>query len=94
MSEIKDYSQLTVEELQAEQKKIKKQQFFTALLIGIFIGIVIYGLVVNGFDWVYISISGFMIFFLGKGSFKLKQTLVEIDKELNKVTRNNNKPEA
>jgi hypothetical protein len=84
MSEIKDYSLLTVPELQEEQKKIKKQQFFTALLIGFFIGIVVYGLIVNGFDWVYIAISAFMLFFLGKGSTKIKKTLVEIEQELSK----------
>lgn len=84
MSAIKDYSILTIPELQAEQKKIKKQQFFTALLIGFFIGIVVYGLIVNGFDWVYLSISAFMLFFLGKGSSKIKKTLVKIEQELSK----------
>lgn len=73
MSEIKDYSKLTLEELLVEQKKIKKQQMYTAGLIGMLIGVIVYGLVINGFGWLYIGISLFMIYIINNGSKKLKQ---------------------
>ncbi|HLO43646.1 MAG TPA: hypothetical protein VK175_04880 [Leadbetterella sp.] len=73
MSEIKDYSKLTLEELLVEQKKIKKQQMYTAGLIGMLIGVIVYGLVINGFGWLYIGISLFMIYIIYNGSKKLMQ---------------------
>jgi hypothetical protein len=79
-----DYSKLTLEELLIEQKKIKKQQMYTAGLIGLLIGVIVYGLVINGFGWLYIGISGFMIFIIGQGAKKLKQTLDQIAAEINK----------
>lgn len=84
MSEIKDYTKLTLEELLIEQKKIKKQQIFTAVLIGMLIGVIVYGLVINGFGWVYISISVFMIYIINSGSKKLKQQLELIKAEIEK----------
>jgi hypothetical protein len=79
-----DYSKLTLEELLIEQKKIKKQQMYTAGLIGLLIGVIVYGLVINGFGWLYIGISVFMIYIIGQGAKKLKQTLDQIVAEINK----------
>ncbi len=82
MSEIKVYSKLTLEELVIEHKKLKKQQFYIAILIGILIGTIIYGLVIKGFGWLYISISIFMIYIINNGSKNLKQHLEQIKAEI------------
>ncbi|MCP9756845.1 hypothetical protein EGI26_16895 [Lacihabitans sp. CCS-44] len=79
-----DYSKLTLEELLIEQKKIKKQQMYTAGLVGLLIGVIVYGLVINGFGWLYIGISVFMIYIISSGSKKLKQHLELIKTEIEK----------
>ena len=84
MSEIKDYSKLSLEELVTEQKKIKKQQISTALLIGMLVGVIAYGLVINGFGWLYIGISLFLIYIIYNGSKKLKQHQELIKAEISK----------
>ncbi|MCP9768457.1 hypothetical protein EGI22_11075 [Lacihabitans sp. LS3-19] len=84
MSQIKDYTKLPLEELLIEQKKIKKQQLSSAVLIGILIGLMIYGIFSGGFGWVYISISIFMIYIIYNGSKKLKLHLEQITAEINK----------
>ena len=82
MSEIKDYSKLTREELLMEQKKIKRQQLYAAGIIGFFIGVIVYGFLRNGFGWVYISISLFMIYLTNKNSMRYKQNLEQIKAEI------------
>ncbi len=84
MSEIKDYSKLSLEELVTEQKKIKKQQISTALLIGMLVGVIAYGLVINGFGWLYIGISLFLIYIIYNGSKKLTQHQELIKSEISK----------
>ena len=82
MSEIKDYTRLSLEELLIEQKKIKKQQLYSAVMIGVFIGVLVYGFIKNGFGWVYVSISVFMIYVINKNSKNIKQSLEQIGKEI------------
>ncbi len=82
MSEIKDYTKLTLEDLLIEQKKIKRQQLFAAGIIGFFIGVIVYGFIRNGFGWVYISISVFMIYLTNKNSNGHKQNLEQIKSEI------------
>lgn len=82
MSEIKDFTKLTLEDLLIEQKKIKKQQLYANGIIGFFIGVIVYGFIRNGFGWVYISISVFMIYLTNKNSKSLKQNLEQINSEI------------
>ena len=82
MSEIKDYTRLSLEELLIEQKKIKKQQLYSAVMIGVFIGVLVYGFIKNGFGWVYVSISVFMIYVINKNCKNIKQSLEQIGKEI------------
>jgi hypothetical protein len=84
LPEIKDYSNLSHEELSVEIKKLKRQQIISAGMIGFFIGIVIYGFLSNGFGWVYISISVFMIYMIARKSGGIKKDLEELNKELSK----------
>jgi uncharacterized membrane protein YoaK (UPF0700 family) len=84
MSENKDYSKFTLEELLVEQKKIKKEETVSSVIIGFFVGVIIFGLVKNGFGWVYISISLIMIFAIYGNSKKRKQNFTQIQTEINK----------
>lgn len=43
MLENKDYAELTLEELLIEEKKLKKKEIISAVLIGVAIGILVYG---------------------------------------------------
>jgi hypothetical protein len=82
MLENKDYSKFTLEELLAEQKKIKENETISAVIIGLFLGVIIFGLVKNGFGWVYISISLISIIVIYKNSKKQKQNLTQIQTEI------------
>ncbi len=83
MLDKKDYSKLTLEELLAEQKKIKKNENLSAVIIGFFVGVIIFGLVKSGFGFVYISISLIFIFAIYRNSKTLKQNLMQIQTEIN-----------
>ena len=48
MSNSKDYSKLTLNELLAEEKKIRKQEIISAVLIGFLVGVMGFGIVMNG----------------------------------------------
>ncbi|MCA0362974.1 MAG: hypothetical protein LCH67_02955 [Bacteroidetes bacterium] len=87
MPEIKDYAKVPLEELLLEQKKIKKQLLFTAILVGVLIGIMLYGLATRGFGWVYVGVAVFMIFMLNSGSKKLKAHLAKIKAEVEKKAK-------
>ncbi|MFK7946282.1 MAG: hypothetical protein AB8G11_01740 [Saprospiraceae bacterium] len=79
MFEDKDYSKLTLEELQAEAKRIKNHELFSAGFIGLLIGIMIYGVAMNGFGILYIAIPLLLISGMVKGSQSLKVKLKEIE---------------
>ncbi len=88
MSENKDYSKLALEELLAEQKKIKKEETISSVIIGVLVGVIIFGLVKNGFGWVYISISLLLISAIYGNSKKRKQNLTQIQIEINNKKTN------
>ncbi len=68
MAEKKDYSQLTLEELQAEEKKMKKAELYAALAIGFLIGIMVFGIAAKGFGIIYIGIPLVLIFTITRNS--------------------------
>ncbi len=88
MSDKKDYSKLTLEELLVEERKAKKNAVFSAGLIGFMVGIMIYGIVKNGFGFLYIAIPLFLIFVIYKNSKTQKQNLKQIQAEIN-IKRSN-----
>ncbi|QIL75421.1 hypothetical protein [Hymenobacter sp. HDW8] len=88
MSDKKDYSKLTLEELVLEEKKAKKNEIFSAGFIGFMVGIMIYGIVKNGFGFLYIAIPLFLIFLFYKNSQTQKQNLKQIRAEIN-IKRSN-----
>lgn len=80
--ENKDYSKLTLEELFSEEKRIKKNEIYSALAIGFLLGIMVYGFVKNGFGMIYTLIPLIFTGLVYKNSQKSKQTLKEIQAEI------------
>lgn len=56
MTDKKDYAQLTLEELHAEEKKLKRQNLTGNVVIGFLAGVMVYGLAKNGFGLLYTAI--------------------------------------
>lgn len=83
MLDKKDYSKLTLEELLIKEKKVKKNEIFSAGLIGFLIGVMVYGLVKNGFGFLYLAIPLFLIVVIYKNSQIQKQNLKQIQTEIN-----------
>lgn len=76
------YAELTLEELLAEEKKFKKKELFTALLIGIMVGPMIYGVAKGGFGFVYVILPLFLIYAVYKKSIKDKEAFSQIRAEI------------
>lgn len=75
----KDYEQLTLEELRAEEKKLKSQRIPTAIFVGFLIGIAIYSATHKGtFLPVILMVAAFII---GRNATnKLKNLQAEIQR--------------
>ncbi|MEL6656174.1 MAG: hypothetical protein AAFR36_06995 [Bacteroidota bacterium] len=82
MAEQKNYSALTLKELQAEEKKLKRNDWLSAFGVGILAGVMIFGIVKNGFGFLYIVIPLLMISGLVKSSQVQKAKLKEIQAEI------------
>ena len=76
MPENKAYAKWTLEELLAEEKKIKKRETLAAGIIGFLIGIIVYGVATSGSGFLYIAIPLVLIYGIYKG-FAKAQTRVE-----------------
>ena len=87
MSESIDYSKLTDEELSAAKKKIKNSELMSSVLIGFLAGIIIFGVAMNGFGFLYVVIPVVLILGIIKHSNKQKSNLKRIQEELD--SRNN-----
>ncbi len=78
----KDYSKLTLEELIVEEKKIKRNQIISAIIIGFLIGVIVYGIAKNGFGFLYIFIPLFLIYGIYKNSQRLQHNSKQIQVEI------------
>ncbi|MEM6699722.1 MAG: hypothetical protein AAF806_23655 [Bacteroidota bacterium] len=76
--ENKDYSQLTLEELQHEEKNLKKQETIGAVIVGFLVGVMIFGLVKSGFGLLYTLMPLLLISGIAKNSQKLKAQLKQV----------------
>ncbi|MBX3256161.1 MAG: hypothetical protein KF862_18635 [Chitinophagaceae bacterium] len=83
MPDNKDYSKLTLEELIAEEKKIKKDEITSGVITGVAIGIIVYGLVKNGFGLIYTLIPLLLIFMNYRSSQNRKKIRKQIQSEIN-----------
>lgn len=82
MLDKKEYSNLTLEELLLEEKKVKQNELLSAFLIGILAAVMVYGIVKDGFGFIYIAIPVIMISGLYKKSKSQKQQLKQIQTEI------------
>jgi hypothetical protein len=88
MLDNKDYDKMTVEELLAAQKKIKQRQTASAVIIGFSIGVMTYGLVKNGFGFLYVFIPLLLVGIIYRESKNLQQSLIEIQTAINNKNEN------
>lgn len=83
MASNKEYSELTLEELLVEEKKIRKQEITSSVVMGFLIGIIIYGVAKNGFGFLYIFIPLVLMSIYYKALQKIKQNLRQVREEIN-----------
>ena len=83
MSEPEDHTQLTLEELTAARKKIKKNEILSSVLVGFLVGVIIYGLVNQGPGFLYIFLSVALILLIVRNSKNQKEKLKKIEAEIN-----------
>lgn len=83
MPDNKDYVNLTLEELLTEEKKVKKKETVSAIVIGFLIGIIVYGVVRNGFGIIYTVIPLILIVLVYRNSKNDKEQLKQIRAEIN-----------
>jgi F0F1-type ATP synthase assembly protein I len=82
MSDSKDYLKMTPKELSAAEKKLKRSEIISAVLVGFLVGIMIYGIAKNGFGFLYIFIPVLLILGIVKNSQKQKSDLKKIRVEI------------
>lgn len=82
MAEANDYSALTLEELLAEEKKLKRNEINGAVVIGFLVGVMIFGVARNGFGIVYTVIPIVLIGGIARHSGKQKKELKAIRAEI------------
>ena len=80
----KDIAAMTVEELQAEEKRARTEQITAAVFIGVLIGVIVYGVATRGFGLLYTAISLGLIYLISRNSNKTKQRLADIRSALEK----------
>ena len=76
------YDKMELEELLKEEKKIKRKETTSAVLIGFLIGVIVYGVVKNGIGFIYIFIPLILIYGIYRNSQKLKDNLKQIQTEI------------
>ena len=82
MPDSKDHSKLALGELLTEEKKIKKLEITSAVVIGFLVGVIIYGVAKNGFGFLYTVIPLILIAGITKNSQNLRKKLKQIRAEI------------
>lgn len=82
MTDKKDYAQLTLEELLAEEKKIKRQDIMGSVFVGFLVGVMLFGLIMNGFGLLYTAIPLLIIAAVAKNGQTIKAKLKELREEI------------
>jgi uncharacterized membrane protein len=83
MLEHTDYAEWTLEALFIEEKKLKKKETIAAVLIGVAIGILVYGVAMKGFGFLHIFLPLALMYVFYKDSEKNKHALKQIRIEIN-----------
>ena len=66
MTNTKDYAHLPLEALLLEEKKHKTNKVLANGLIGFLVGVMLYGVVRNGFGFLYLGLPLFLIYLIGR----------------------------
>ncbi|KGE89474.1 MAG: hypothetical protein ACE362_27150 [Phaeodactylibacter xiamenensis] len=82
MKDQKDYAQLTLEALRTEEQKLKRQNLTGNVFTGFLAGVMIYGLVKNGFGLLYTAIPLLIIAVVAKNGQSLQAKLKAVRAEL------------
>lgn len=82
MPDNKDYSKVTLEELSIAEKKLKRSEILSAVLVGFLVGVMIFGVAKNGFGFLYIFIPVLLIIGIVRNSKTQKNNLKEIREEI------------
>lgn len=82
MAEHKNYTEWTLEALQAEEKKLKRSEITAALIVGFSAGIMIFGWVMNGFGVLYTVIPLLIIAAVVRNDQTTKKQLKEVKAEI------------
>ena len=82
MTDKKDYAKLTLEELLAEEKKIKRQDITGSVFVGFLVGVMLFGLIMNGFGLLYTAIPLLIIAAVAKNGQNIKAKLKELREEI------------
>jgi uncharacterized membrane protein YoaK (UPF0700 family) len=81
---VTDYSNKTLEELLAEEKKLKKNRIFNAVWIGFVVGIMVYRLATRGFGFIAIAIPVVLLALTIKSIHTQNQNLAAVQQEIRK----------
>jgi len=82
MTDQKDYAQLTLEALRAEEQKLNRQNLTGNVFIGCLAGVMIYGLVKNGFGLLYTAIPLLIIAAVAKNGQSIQAKLKAVRAEI------------
>jgi len=82
MTDKKDYTQLTLEELLAEEQKMKRQDISGSVFVGFLVGVMLFGLITNGFGLLYTAIPLLIIAAVAKNGQRIKEKLKEVRAEM------------
>ncbi len=77
-----DYTQLTTEELQVEEKKTRNELIIAAVMIGFLIGVMVFGFARNGFGILYTVIPLGLIYLTHRNSNTSREKMARIKAEL------------
>jgi uncharacterized membrane protein YoaK (UPF0700 family) len=83
MTEQKNYSQFTLEELLAEEKKLKQYKIVSAVFIGFMVGVLIVGVAAKGAGILQIVLPLIPIYFATKGAKKDEKKFKEVQAYIN-----------
>ncbi len=73
------YTEYDKDQLLLELKKLKSNKTISSFMIGVCLGIIIFGLIKNGFGLLYIGICTFLIFISNKSIIDCKKNIALVE---------------
>lgn len=78
----KDYTNMSVEDLMVEEKKARKEQILTAVLMGFMVGVLAFGVATDGFRLVKVVFPIALFYVFYRSGKKTSERLAAIRAEL------------